>query len=175
MLPASSLLQAMHRQACKMRKTCLGLCITVFIGCCVCVLLHTHPPIIEEATRLRLRYHDLHGKAVPLASNDTYCKYAEARHRHEALLTAAERVTSVAEASGVDVWVVAGGLIGYHRHGRYLIPWDNDIDLEVFEEDVPALKNALVRNARARPRRQVRAAKRLARREVLRWGLQHTL
>ncbi|XP_042202540.1 fukutin-related protein [Callorhinchus milii] len=52
-----------------------------------------------------------------------------------ALRETTRRVTRVLEASGVRYWLEGGSLLGAVRH-RDIIPWDYDVDLGLYREDV---------------------------------------
>ena len=53
-----------------------------------------------------------------------------------ALRETARYVVGVLEAAGVRYWLEGGSLLGAARH-RDIIPWDYDVDLGVYLEDVP--------------------------------------
>ncbi|NXP78726.1 FKRP protein, partial [Ramphastos sulfuratus] len=52
-----------------------------------------------------------------------------------ALRETARHVTEVLEATGVRYWLEGGSLLGAARHGD-IIPWDYDVDLGIYREDV---------------------------------------
>jgi phosphorylcholine metabolism protein LicD len=43
----------------------------------------------------------------------------------------------------IKYFLIGGGLIGYFRHNQGLIPWDDDIDIAVIEDDREKLYNAI--------------------------------
>ena len=53
-----------------------------------------------------------------------------------------ELVTSALERHGVRHFMTAGTLLGSIRHGG-LIPWDDDFDLGIMEEDMPRVQAAI--------------------------------
>lgn len=63
-----------------------------------------------------------------------------------ALRETARYVVGVLEASGVRYWLEGGTLLGAARHGD-IIPWDYDVDLGIYLEDVPNCE--LLRSAEA--------------------------
>ncbi len=44
----------------------------------------------------------------------------------------------------IKYFISCGGLIGYHRHNKGFIPWDDDIDICVFEEDKELIRKCLI-------------------------------
>ena len=42
----------------------------------------------------------------------------------------------------VEYWITAGSLLGFMRNGG-IIPWDDDIDIAVKEEDIPKIQELL--------------------------------
>lgn len=49
-----------------------------------------------------------------------------------------EDVTHLFEASGIQFWLEGGTLLGIRREGR-LLPWDNDLDISIHEDQVHKL------------------------------------
>jgi phosphorylcholine metabolism protein LicD len=44
----------------------------------------------------------------------------------------------------IKYFVSCGALIGYHRHNKGFIPWDDDIDICLFEEDKELIRKCLI-------------------------------
>jgi hypothetical protein len=44
-----------------------------------------------------------------------------------------------------------GGLIGYHRHNMSFIPWDDDLDIVTYEEDMGKVKECLTEIVKENP------------------------
>jgi len=57
---------------------------------------------------------------------------------HKPLIEMLEYVVSVLENNNFPYWLYAGTLLGAVRHGG-MIPWDYDIDIGIFHEDVETL------------------------------------
>lgn len=45
-----------------------------------------------------------------------------------------------------------GGLIGYHRHNMSFIPWDDDLDIVTYEEDMGKVKECLTEIVKENPK-----------------------
>lgn len=72
--------------------------------------------------------------------NHTYDNTA--KHRQAAPQVAAFRAAAdVLDAAGVTWWITSGVLLGHIRDGAW-IPWDRDVDLGVWPEDVAAAREA---------------------------------
>lgn len=64
-----------------------------------------------------------------------------------------EKGAALLEASGIAYWLEGGTLLGIRREDR-LLPWDNDIDISLMEDQLPAIPAFLsaVKNAGLRVR-----------------------
>lgn len=60
------------------------------------------------------------------------------REQQVVLLQMLQRTTDALSAFGITHWMMAGNLLGFERHGG-LIPWDDDIDVAIPEEELEAL------------------------------------
>ncbi len=69
--------------------------------------------------------------------------------RHKIILNKEEKETfyegmknvdKVLKDNNIDYFVVAGSLLGVLRHGE-IIPWDDDIDIGIFEKDIEKYNN----------------------------------
>jgi phosphorylcholine metabolism protein LicD len=54
---------------------------------------------------------------------------------HYRLFNLFEIVTKKLDEKNISYFLIGGGLIGYFRHNQGFIPWDDDIDIGVMEED----------------------------------------
>jgi phosphorylcholine metabolism protein LicD len=61
----------------------------------------------------------------------TYINFAY----HYKLFKLLEIVINKLDEKNIKYFLIGGGLIGYHRHNNSFIPWDDDIDLGIMEED----------------------------------------
>ena len=51
------------------------------------------------------------------------------KKRHKNLLVFLDKVQNILQEKEIIYWMIGGGLIGYIRHDKSLIPWDDDLDL----------------------------------------------
>jgi hypothetical protein len=54
---------------------------------------------------------------------------------HYKLFNLFELLTKKLDENNIKYFLIGGGLIGYYRHNKSFIPWDDDIDIGIFEED----------------------------------------
>ena len=57
-------------------------------------------------------------------------------------LTMLENVTDLLDSNDIDYWLEGGTLLGVVRENR-LLPWDNDLDISIKEEEWPKLEKVL--------------------------------
>jgi hypothetical protein len=62
---------------------------------------------------------------------------------HYRLFNLFEIVTKKLDEKNISYFLIGGGLIGYFRHNQGFIPWDDDIDIGVMEEDRNKLHDAI--------------------------------
>ncbi len=62
---------------------------------------------------------------------------------HYKLFNLFELVSKKLDEKGINYFIICGGLIGYFRHNQGFIPWDDDIDIGVMEEDRSKLHDAI--------------------------------
>ena len=55
--------------------------------------------------------------------------------RHYMLFNLLQILTKLFDDNHIEYFIICGALIGYHRHNKGFIPWDDDIDIGVFEKD----------------------------------------
>ncbi len=60
----------------------------------------------------------------------------------KALRMTARHVFSVLESQGVRFWLEGGTLLGAARHGD-IIPWDYDVDVGIYKEDIPKCRHLM--------------------------------
>lgn len=58
----------------------------------------------------------------------------------QALYSTMEKVDKTMEANNIPYFIICGTLLGAVRH-QEIIPWDDDIDIGVFEEDLDRVNN----------------------------------
>lgn len=54
---------------------------------------------------------------------------------HYKLFNLFELLVKKLDENNIKYFLIGGGLIGYYRHNQSFIPWDDDIDIGIFEED----------------------------------------
>jgi phosphorylcholine metabolism protein LicD len=67
------------------------------------------------------------------------------RHVQLTRLKALEEVAEVLERNNIVYWLGYGTLLGVYRHNGF-IPWDNDIDICVFQKDFSKVNDVITRN-----------------------------
>jgi len=60
----------------------------------------------------------------------------------ELALTMLKKVTNILDDNNIDYWLEGGTLLGVIRENR-LLPWDNDLDISMKEEELSKLKKVL--------------------------------
>ena len=60
----------------------------------------------------------------------------------ELALTMLKKVTNILDDNNIDYWLEGGTLLGVIRENR-LLPWDNDLDISMKEEELPKLEKVL--------------------------------
>ena len=78
-----------------------------------------------------------------IAMNGIDLKYYINFAFHYRLINLFEIVIKKLDDKNIDYFLIGGGLIGYYRHNNGFIPWDDDIDIGVMEEDRDKLHNAI--------------------------------
>lgn len=85
---------------------------------------------------------DVHATYTSLSYDDWKRVNASRLYRSRMLL---EKVVSVLEAHHITYWVHAGTLLGTCRHGE-MIPWNDDIDLCIYQTDAQQLQRIFHQN-----------------------------
>lgn len=78
-----------------------------------------------------------------IAMNGIDLKYYINFAFHYKLFNLFEIVINELDKNNINYFLICGGLIGYHRHNNGFIPWDDDIDIGVMEEDRERLHNVI--------------------------------
>ncbi len=78
-----------------------------------------------------------------IAMNGIDLKYYINFAFHYKLFNLFEIVSKKLDEKNINYFLIGGGLIGYYRHNNGFIPWDDDIDIGVMEEDREKLHDAI--------------------------------
>ena len=78
-----------------------------------------------------------------IAMNGVDSKYYINFSRHYMLFNLLNIITRIFDENNIDYFISCGALLGYHRHNNSFIPWDDDIDIGVFEKDKDKITNIL--------------------------------
>ncbi len=78
-----------------------------------------------------------------IAMNGINMKYYINFSFHYKLFNLFELVTKKLDEKNVQYFLICGGLIGYFRHNQGFIPWDDDVDIGVMEEDKRVFNDAM--------------------------------
>ncbi len=78
-----------------------------------------------------------------IAMNGINIKYYINFSFHYKLFKLFELVTKKLDEKNINYFISGGGIIGYFRHNQGLIPWDDDIDTGVMEEDRSKFHDAI--------------------------------
>jgi lipopolysaccharide cholinephosphotransferase len=78
-----------------------------------------------------------------IAMNGIDLKYYINFAFHYKLFNLFEIVIKKLDEKKINYFLIGGGLIGYYRHNNGFIPWDDDIDIGVMEEDREKLHDAI--------------------------------
>jgi phosphorylcholine metabolism protein LicD len=70
-------------------------------------------------------------------------KYYISFSSHLILFNMFKKIVEKFNKYNVKYFLSCGGLIGYHRHNKGLIPWDDDLDICVFEKDQELVRKCL--------------------------------
>jgi lipopolysaccharide cholinephosphotransferase len=78
-----------------------------------------------------------------IAMNGLDLKYYINFAFHYRLLNLFEIIAKKFDENNINYFLICGGLIGYHRHNKGFIPWDDDIDIGVMEQDKDKIYQAM--------------------------------
>ncbi|MDN3548785.1 LicD family protein [Mucilaginibacter aquaedulcis] len=79
---------------------------------------------------------------------ETLLRYnAWSEHNKELIRKALNIISSVASEAGARLILHGGSLLGYVRHGQ-ILPWDDDVDLGIDENDLEKFENAIIKDGR---------------------------
>ncbi len=78
-----------------------------------------------------------------IAMNGIDMKYYISFSFHYKLFKLFELIKNKFEEKSINYFLICGGLIGYYRHNSGFIPWDDDIDIGVMEEDKDKIYQAM--------------------------------
>jgi hypothetical protein len=65
------------------------------------------------------------------------------REVHAALARILEVVVHRLDEAGIEHCLIGGGCIGIARHGGEMVPWDDDLDVAVWIDDIPRVLDSL--------------------------------
>lgn len=65
--------------------------------------------------------------------------------RHYKLFTLLKELINILDVNNIQYYITGGLLIGLFRHNNSFIPWDDDVDICVFEKDKIKLLNILTK------------------------------
>lgn len=63
--------------------------------------------------------------------------------RHYMLFKLFGVLISLLDENNIDYFLISGGLLGYYRHNKTFIPWDDDIDIVCMADDKNKIKNII--------------------------------
>ena len=78
-----------------------------------------------------------------LAMNGINCQYYITFAHHFNLFNLFKKLITILNDNNIDYIITCGTLLGYCRHNNGFIPWDDDIDICVFEKDLEKLKSIM--------------------------------
>lgn len=77
------------------------------------------------------------------------CVWTRYPEMQKVLFELLEEFHELASSLGIRYFLAAGTLLGYYRT-QSIIPWDDDVDLYVYKEDIPTLMKAVAQNKQLR-------------------------
>ena len=90
-----------------------------------------------------VEYNKITENSRNIAMNGIYIKYYISYAFHYQVYKLFELIIKKLDKLNIKYFLIGGGLIGYFRHNQGFIPWDDDIDIAVIEEDRLNLYDAI--------------------------------
>ena len=75
---------------------------------------------------------------------DTYTPSPQETDIHDHLYTLLDRVANALKKGKIEYWGIGGTMLGAARH-EALIPWDDDLDIGIWDKDLGAAKMAILK------------------------------
>ena len=74
---------------------------------------------------------------------------AKNKEIHKKILPLLNDIQNSLEKNNIIYWMLSGGVLGYIRHNKCMIPWDDDLDLGILNEGdfvmkINSLKNDII-------------------------------
>jgi len=117
--------------------------IIIIILIVISTIILTNIYVKKKFSNIIIEYNKNTENERNIAMNGINIKYYINFSFHYKLFKLFELVSKKLDEKNINYFISGGGIIGYFRHNQGLIPWDDDIDIGVMEEDRSKLHDAI--------------------------------